>query len=55
MNAKELAYSTDWLYSTEDFKDLAPVEMSSWADLTLVDDVLNDTGHRRQHGCSMTV
>jgi len=44
MNAEELAYSTEWLYSTEDFKDVPPVEMSSWADLTLVQDVLAELG-----------
>jgi NitT/TauT family transport system substrate-binding protein len=44
MNAKELAYSTDWLYQTEDFKDLAPVAMTDWADLTLVGDVLKTLG-----------
>jgi NitT/TauT family transport system substrate-binding protein len=44
MNATELAFSTDWLYETEDFKDLAPVEMSSWADLTLVEEVLAELG-----------
>lgn len=44
MNAQELAYSTEWLYSTEDFKDLPPVEMSSWADLTLVEEVLAELG-----------
>ncbi|MDB5587733.1 MAG: ABC-type nitrate/sulfonate/bicarbonate transport system, periplasmic component [Devosia sp.] len=44
MSAKELQYSTDWLYQTEDFKDLKPVEMSSWADLSLVGDVLKSLG-----------
>lgn len=44
MNAKELAYSTDWLYQTEDFKDLKPVDMTQWADLTLVGDVLKTLG-----------
>jgi NitT/TauT family transport system substrate-binding protein len=44
MNADELAFSQDWLYETEDFKDLPAVELSQWADLTIVEDVLEELG-----------
>ena len=44
MNAKELEYSVSWLYETEDFKDVPKVDMSSWADLSLVAEVLAELG-----------
>lgn len=44
MSAKDLQYSADWLYSTEDFKGLAPVPLASWADLTLIGNVLGSLG-----------
>lgn len=44
MNAGELAYSADWLYQTDEFKDLEPVALAGWADLSLVADVLAAIG-----------
>lgn len=44
MSAEELTYTTDWLYQGEDFKDLPKVELSSWADFTLLDEILADIG-----------
>ena len=37
---QELQYTQDWLYQTEDFKDLAPVALGDWVDFSVADDVL---------------
>jgi len=44
MNADELQYSADWLYQTDEFQHLEPVALASWADLSLVADVLAALG-----------
>ena len=40
ISRQELQYTQDWLYQTEDFKDLAPVALSDWVDFSVADDVL---------------
>lgn len=40
----ELQYTQDWLYQTEDFKDLAPVALTDWVDFSVADDALADLG-----------
>jgi NitT/TauT family transport system substrate-binding protein len=40
MNKEALQYTQDWLYSTEDFVDVAPVTLDQWVDFGPVDAVL---------------
>ena len=40
ISRQELQYTQDWLFQTEDFKDLAPVALSEWVDFSVTDDVL---------------
>ncbi len=44
MNKAALQYTQDWLYSTEDFVDVAPVTIDQWVDFGPVDAVLADVG-----------
>lgn len=44
MNATDLQYTQDWLYSTEDFIGIAPVTLEQWVDFGPVDTVLADVG-----------
>ena len=44
MNAAELQYTQDWLYSTEDFVGVPPVTLDQWVDFAPVDSVLADVG-----------
>jgi NitT/TauT family transport system substrate-binding protein len=44
ISRQELQYTQDWLYQTEDFKDLAPVALSDWVDFSVADDVLAELG-----------
>jgi NitT/TauT family transport system substrate-binding protein len=44
MNATDLQYTQDWLYSTEDFTDVAPITLEQWVDFGPVDAVLADMG-----------
>lgn len=44
MNANDLQYTQDWLYSTEDFADVPPVTIDQWVDFGPVDTVLEDVG-----------
>lgn len=44
MNATDLQYTQDWLYSTEDFTDVTPVTLEQWVDFGPVDAVLADMG-----------
>lgn len=44
ISRQELQYTQDWLYETEDFKDLAPVALDEWVDFSVPDDVLAEIG-----------
>jgi NitT/TauT family transport system substrate-binding protein len=44
MNATDLQYTQDWLYSTEDFASVTPVTLDQWVDFGPVDAVLADMG-----------
>ena len=44
LSAAELGYTQDWLYTTEDFKGVAPVTLDQWVDFGPVDAVLSDLG-----------
>lgn len=44
MSAAELAFTQDWLYSTEDFAGVAPVALDQWVDFSVMDEVLADLG-----------
>ncbi|WP_332692660.1 ABC transporter substrate-binding protein [Devosia sp.] len=44
MNATDLQYTQDWLYSTEDFASVTPVTLDQWVDFGPVDAVLADLG-----------
>lgn len=44
MSRKELQYTQDWLYQTEDFKTLASVTLDDWVDFSVVDEVLAELG-----------
>ncbi len=41
---QELQFTQDWLFQTEDFKDLDPVPLDAWVDFSVTDDVLADLG-----------
>lgn len=44
MNRTDLQYTEDWLYSTEDFKTVAPVTLGQWVDFAPLDAVLAELG-----------
>jgi len=44
MSAKELSFTADWLYETEDFVDLEPLALEDWVDFGPLDAVLADLG-----------
>ena len=44
MNPADLQYTQDWLYSTEDFRDVPAVTLDQWVDFGPVDAVLADVG-----------
>lgn len=44
MSASELAYTTDWLFQTEDFQGKSPVPLEAWVDFGPVDAVLSEIG-----------
>jgi NitT/TauT family transport system substrate-binding protein len=44
INREELQYTQDWIYQTEDFKDLTPVALDDWVDFSVIDEVLTDLG-----------
>ncbi|ODT67059.1 MAG: ABC transporter substrate-binding protein [Pelagibacterium sp. SCN 63-23] len=44
MSRKDLQYTQDWLYSTEDFADINPVSIEQWVDFGPVDAILADIG-----------
>ena len=44
ISRQELQYTQDWLFETEDFKDLAPVALDGWVDFSVTDDVLTELG-----------
>lgn len=44
MNAADLQYTQDWLYSTEDFASANPVTLAQWVDFGPVDAVLAEVG-----------
>ena len=44
MNREELQYTQDWLFQTEDFQGLSPVELDAWVDFSAADDVLAELG-----------
>lgn len=44
VSQQELQYTQEWLYQTEDFQNLDPVELSDWVDFSVADDVLAELG-----------
>ncbi len=40
MSREELQYTQDWLFQTEDFQGLSPVELDAWVDFSVADDAL---------------
>jgi NitT/TauT family transport system substrate-binding protein len=44
MSPTELRYSSDWLYDTEDFKDLPRIDVTAWADFGPVEQVIAELG-----------
>ena len=44
MSAKELTFTADWLYETEDFADLEPLALEDWVDFGPLDAVLAELG-----------
>ena len=44
ISRQELQNTQDWLYQTEDFKDLAPVALDDWVDFSVTDDALAELG-----------
>jgi NitT/TauT family transport system substrate-binding protein len=44
MSRTELQYTQDWLYTTEDFANVAPVSLDQWVDFGPVDAVLAEAG-----------
>lgn len=44
LSAAELRYTQDWIYQTEDFAGVAPVEPLSWVDFGPLDRVLAEVG-----------
>lgn len=41
---EELQFTSDWIFRTEDFKNLAPVPLEAWVDFSVTDDVLSELG-----------
>lgn len=44
MDRQELQATQEWLYETEDFATLEPVELDEWVDFSVADDVLAELG-----------
>lgn len=44
LSAKELAFTADWNFKSEDFAQLPPVALSDWVDFSILDDVLAKLG-----------
>jgi NitT/TauT family transport system substrate-binding protein len=44
LSKSELAYTSDWLYATPDFKDLPKVPLSDWVDFSVLDAILAKDG-----------
>lgn len=44
MSAAELSYTSDWLYATPDFAEIAPLELQDWVDFGPLDAVLAELG-----------
>jgi NitT/TauT family transport system substrate-binding protein len=44
LNRDELAFTTDVAYQSEDFKDLARVDLAKWVDFSVLDEVLKEVG-----------
>lgn len=44
MSREELQYTQDWLYQTEDFAGIAPVNLNDWVDFSVVDSVIAELG-----------
>jgi NitT/TauT family transport system substrate-binding protein len=44
LSRPELQYTQDWVLGTDDFKDAAPVDLNSWVDFSIADEVLADMG-----------
>jgi NitT/TauT family transport system substrate-binding protein len=41
---KELQFTQDWVFQTDDFKDATPVALNDWVDFTVADEVLVELG-----------
>jgi NitT/TauT family transport system substrate-binding protein len=44
LDAADLQYTQDWLYSTEDFAAVAPVTLAQWVDFAPLDAILAELG-----------
>ena len=44
MNARELQYTTDWLYRSPEFKDVPRIQPAEWIDFSVADEVLSRIG-----------
>jgi NitT/TauT family transport system substrate-binding protein len=44
MNRDEMAFTQEWLYETEDFKDAPAVELDAWTDFSILAEVLDEIG-----------
>lgn len=44
ISRQELQFTQDWLFQTEDFKDLAPIPVDAWVDFSVTDEVLAALG-----------
>lgn len=44
LSRDELAYTSDWLYATADFKDVPRVPLSEWVDFSILDAILARDG-----------
>ena len=42
--AKELAFTSDWYFTSDDFADLKPIALADWVDFSAVDAALKDLG-----------
>ena len=42
ISRQELQYTQDWIYQTEDFRDLTPVALRDWVDFSVADEVLDE-------------
>ena len=44
MGRDELQFTQNWVYRTDDFKGATPVDLDSWVDFTVADDVIAELG-----------